>query len=1401
MAATSQADSTKSATVTVVVTTDAVLEVSGTYGSYSSAYGTTGDLTLFQAGSAITGTWGHPQGNSSVSGTLTGRVFSGSWKRLDGANSGLFVVTFAVDGQSYSGTWGIGTSNSGYTWTGTRKAGVGIQINPGSSILTPGDTQDFTVLVAGDFDKSVTWTTTGGTINGQGVYTATSTPGVYSVTATANADSTKSATVTVVVTTDAVLEVSGTYGSYSSAYGTTGDLTLFQAGSAITGTWGHPQGNSSVSGTLTGRVFSGSWKRLDGANSGLFVVTFAVDGQSYSGTWGIGTSNSGYTWTGTRKAGVGIQINPGSSILTPGDTQDFTVLVAGDFDKSVTWTTTGGTINGQGVYTAPSTPGIYSVTATANADFTKSATVTVVVTTDAVLEVSGTYGSYSSAYGTTGDLTLFQAGSAITGTWGHPQGNSSVSGTLTGRVFSGSWKRLDGANSGLFVVTFAVDGQSYSGTWGIGTSNSGYTWTGTRKADVGIQINPGSSILTPGDTQDFTVLVAGDFDKSVTWTTTGGTINGQGVYTAPSTPGIYSVTATANADFTKSATVTVVVTTDAVLEVSGTYGSYSSAYGTTGDLTLFQAGSAITGTWGHPQGNSSVSGTLTGRVFSGNWKRLDGGNSGLFVVTFAVDGQSYSGTWGYGTSNSSYTWTGTRKAGVVTVSVIPDTQPIIAPGDTQPFQALVGGIFDKRVVWSSSAGTITADGRFTAPTLPGQNRYTVTAISAVDPTKWGTVSVLVAPGGVAFISGKYTLPYSGTLVLYQNGTTVTGDLASGSWGDFSLQGTLNGYVLSGTTTNKANGVVQVFSVTFAPDVNSFTGSVGYWGSGWTGTRQVGVVVLRMSPLGARIIQPNTQVQYVVEVAGNPDTSLTWTATAGMVVDGLYTAPPASAYSTQTITATSNADPTKKISAQVTITPTGYLFVSGRYTLPYSGTLVLYQNGTTVTGDLASGSWGDFSLQGTLNGYVLSGTTTNKANGVVQVFSVTFAPDVNSFTGSVGYWGSGWTGTRQVGVVVLRMSPLGARIIQPNTQVQYVVEVAGNPDTSLTWTATAGMVVDGLYTAPPASAYSTQTITATSNADPTKKISAQVTITPTGYLFVSGRYTLPYSGTLVLYQNGTTVTGDLASGSWGDFSLQGTLNGYVLSGTTTNKANGVVQVFSVTFTPDVNSFTGSVGYWGSGWTGTRQPGVIAIKFTHAPTSMSLADSAQFSADVTGTLDMRVEFSTTMGSITADGVFTSSTPGTAIITAKSLADPTKTATAKILVTDGNPANSLVARWKFEEGGGPRLWMLPPTSSTERSTTILLGSRAAWARARLCSSTDSRPTWKFRTTRSSTLRASAWPCGSSFLLIRTAATTGTGAACSTRVLFMGRPQRMTWSWKSTAPSRGIQAPAVRIAGGPLV
>src|SRR5262249_47784365 len=77
--------------------------------------------------------------------------------------------------------------------------------------------------------------------------------------------------------------------------------------------------------------------------------------------------------------GIQITITPGSATLAPGATQKFGVVVTGATDTTVTWSTDRGTIDANGLYTAPNVTvaSLATVTATSNADTTKSATVTV----------------------------------------------------------------------------------------------------------------------------------------------------------------------------------------------------------------------------------------------------------------------------------------------------------------------------------------------------------------------------------------------------------------------------------------------------------------------------------------------------------------------------------------------------------------------------------------------------------------------------------------------------------------------------------------------------------------------------------------------------------------------------------------------------------------------------------------------------------------------------------------------------------------------------------------------------------------------------------------------------------------------------------------------------------------
>src|SRR5215469_10412382 len=86
---------------------------------------------------------------------------------------------------------------------------------------------------------------------------------------------------------------------------------------------------------------------------------------------------------GVGSAGVEIRIDPSAVAVSPGGSQTFTCTVTGSMNTGCSWQVTeanGGSVTGTGAYVAPSGVGSYHVVATANADTTKTATATVVVT-------------------------------------------------------------------------------------------------------------------------------------------------------------------------------------------------------------------------------------------------------------------------------------------------------------------------------------------------------------------------------------------------------------------------------------------------------------------------------------------------------------------------------------------------------------------------------------------------------------------------------------------------------------------------------------------------------------------------------------------------------------------------------------------------------------------------------------------------------------------------------------------------------------------------------------------------------------------------------------------------------------------------------------------------------------
>ena len=242
------------------------------------------------------------------------------------------------------------------------------------------------------------------------------------------------------------------------------------------------------------------------------------------------------------REGVTVSISPVSATLPSGGVQQFTATVSGSRNEEISWSATGGSVSSEGLYTAPATAGTYTVTATSQADTMKSASATVTVTATPVVAVSISPGSASLLTGGTQQFTA-----TITGT-----SNAAVTWSTTGGTVSTDGLYTAPATTGTYTVTATSQADT--------TKSASAAVTVTATPVVAVSISPGSASLLTGGTRQFTATITGTSNTAVTWSTTGGTVSTDGLYTAPATAGTYTVTATSEADTTKSASAVVTVT-------------------------------------------------------------------------------------------------------------------------------------------------------------------------------------------------------------------------------------------------------------------------------------------------------------------------------------------------------------------------------------------------------------------------------------------------------------------------------------------------------------------------------------------------------------------------------------------------------------------------------------------------------------------------------------------------------------------------------------------------------------------------------------------------------------------------------------------------------------------------
>ncbi|HEX7665741.1 MAG TPA: hypothetical protein VF407_14545, partial [Polyangiaceae bacterium] len=331
--------------------------------------------------------------------------------------------------------------------------------------------------------------------------------------------------------------------------------------------------------------------------------------------------------------GVSVQVVGATTALTVQEKRDFAALVTGTTDTAVTWsvdpldggaapdadagddggTTTAstGAITAGGTYTAPATPGTYTVVATSHADNSVRGSASFAVVAAPVAAITAPTIASANATGLTASVTA-QAGSTFVWT--------ALGGTIT-------------AGAGTNAITFSAGASGAVALSVVVTNAAGTTATGS--ANVAIVSAPVVSISVPATvTAGKTGIVASvpsQTSATYAWTITGGTIT--------------SGTTSTSITFTAGAVGTITVGCTVTVAGSATSGSTSVAVVAAPSAAITTVSSTPTGTTGidasvAAQTGSSFAWSISGgTIASGNGTRAvkyTATTAGTLVLTVTV---------------------------------------------------------------------------------------------------------------------------------------------------------------------------------------------------------------------------------------------------------------------------------------------------------------------------------------------------------------------------------------------------------------------------------------------------------------------------------------------------------------------------------------------------------------------------------------------------------------------------------------------------------------------------------------------------------------------------------------------------------------------------------------------
>ena len=1245
------------------------------------------------------------------------------------------------------------------TTTITLLAPVNVSLGPAAASLSGGQLQQFAATVTGGpGNTAVTWSLSPnvGTISNAGLYTAPATISALqtvTVTAASVADPTKSATATITLLTPVNVSLGPATTSLSG-----GQLQQFAA--SVTG----GPGNTAVTWSLGPNLGTIS-------NAGLYAAPATISAQQTVAVTATSVADP------TKSATASIALLPISVVTTPtavylGESQSlqFVATVSHSNNAGVVWSLSSpvGNISSAGLYTAPDTitsAQLLTVTATSVADPNASAAVTLTllpaftaaspaavslgasqsqqflaITTAPFWSVTPPIGSISSTglYTAPAQINALQvvtitatssdstppAGAIITllpasGELGPAAvslagsqtqkflylDSDQVSWSLTppvGSISSDGMYSAPGTISSRQVVTVTCTSITDGSTKAMATI--------TLLPPVGVSVNPSVVNLYGSQTQPFTAVVSNTSNTAVIWSLSPnvGTINDAGLYTAPATISAQqtvAMTATSVVDPSKSATATITLLAPVNVFLGPATISLSG-----GQLQQFAA--TVTG----GPGNTAVTWSLSPNVGTIN-------NAGLYTAPATTSAQQTVAVTATSVVDPTKSATTTiTLLAPVNVSLGPATTSL-SGGQLQQFAATVtGGPGNTAVTWSLSpnVGTISNAGLYTAPaTISALQTVTVTAASVADPTKSATATItLLTPVNVSL--GPATTSLSGGQ-LQQFAASVTGGPGNTAvtWSLGPNLGTIsNAGLYAAPATISAQQTVAVTATSVADPTKSATASIAL------------LPISVVTTPTAVYLGESQSLQFVATVSHSNNAGVVWSLSSpvgNISSAGLYTAPDTiTSAQLLTVTATSVADP--NASAAVTLTllpaftaaspaavslgasqsqqflaittapfwsvtpPIGSISSTGLYTAPAQINALQVVTITATSSDStppagaiitllpASGELGPAAVS-------LAGSQTQKFLYLdSDQVSWSLTPPVGSISSDGMYSAPGTISSRQVVTVtctsitdgstkamatITLLPPVGVSV-NPSvvnlygSQTQpFTAVVSNTSNTAVIWSLSpnVGTINDaGLYTAPATiSAQQTVAVTATSVVDPSKSATATITLLAPVNVFL-GPATISLSGGQ-LQQFAATVTGGPGNTAvtWSLSPNLGTIsNAGLYTAPATISALQTVTVTAASVADPTKSATATITLLAP----------VNVSLGPAAASLSGGQTQQFAATVTGgpgNTAVTWSLSPNVGTINNAGLYTApatiSALQTVTVTAASVVDPTKSATATI------------------------------------------------------------------------------------------------------------------------------------------